>query len=173
MGDMQHIGVDIVHVPGFREQLERPGSRFEDVFTALELRVAARKPDRVLHLAGRWAAKEAFIKAWSQAIYGRPPVIAPTWSTSGHRNPRTGGAGWASAGAVAQAVADSIEDVATTCRSATTGTTPSRVWSIQVPPTGSRDRRSGILGDLVVVVRVGGASESAIGAGSYWGSSGR
>ena len=26
---------------------------------------------------GRWAAKEAFIKAWSQAIYGRPPLIDP------------------------------------------------------------------------------------------------
>ena len=74
---MHHIGIDIVHVPGFREQLERPGSRFEDVFTALELRVAGQRPDRALHLAGRWAAKEAFIKAWSQAIYGRPPVISP------------------------------------------------------------------------------------------------
>lgn len=77
MTGMHHIGVDIVHVPGFREQLERPGSRFEDVFTALELRVARQRPDRGLHLAGRWAAKEAFIKAWSQAIYGRPPVLSP------------------------------------------------------------------------------------------------
>lgn len=75
MSGMHHIGVDIVHIPGFREQLERPGSRFEDVFTVRELRVAAQRPDRATHLAGRWAAKEAFIKAWSQAIYGRPPVI--------------------------------------------------------------------------------------------------
>lgn len=74
---MNHIGVDIVHVPGFREQLARPGSRFEEVFTVLELRVAGQRPDRGLHLAGRWAAKEAFIKAWSQAIYGRPPLISP------------------------------------------------------------------------------------------------
>ncbi|RSZ63204.1 holo-ACP synthase [Corynebacterium hylobatis] len=77
MTGMHHIGVDIVHVPGFREQLERPGSRFEEVFTVLELRVAGQRPDRALHLAGRWAAKEAFIKAWSQAIYGRPPLISP------------------------------------------------------------------------------------------------
>lgn len=77
MVGMHHIGVDIVHVPGFREQLERPGSRFEEVFTVLELRVAGQRPDRALHLAGRWAAKEAFIKAWSQAIYGRPPLISP------------------------------------------------------------------------------------------------
>jgi len=66
-----------VHVPGFREQLERPGSRFEAVFAVGELRTAARRQDRALHLAGRWAAKEAFIKAWSQAIYGRPPLIDP------------------------------------------------------------------------------------------------
>ncbi|WIM70477.1 holo-ACP synthase AcpS [Corynebacterium suedekumii] len=74
---MHHVGVDLVHVPGFREQLERPGSRFEAVFAVGELRTAARRQDRALHLAGRWAAKEAFIKAWSQAIYGRPPLIDP------------------------------------------------------------------------------------------------
>lgn len=116
MGDMQHIGVDIVHVPGFREQLEQPGSRFEDVFTALELRVAARKPDRVLHLAGRWAAKEAFIKAWSQAIYGRPPVINPDlvdFRDIEIHPDRWGRVGVEKKGTVAQAVADSIGDVAT------------------------------------------------------------
>lgn len=76
-GGVNFIGVDLVHVPGFREQLTRPGSAFEQVFSAAELRVAGGKPDRAEHLAGRWAAKEAFIKAWSQAIYGRPPVISP------------------------------------------------------------------------------------------------
>lgn len=69
------VGVDLVHVLGFREQLDRPGSTFETVFTAQELRVAASRPDRAEHLAGRWAAKEAFIKAWSQSLYGRPPVM--------------------------------------------------------------------------------------------------
>ena len=29
------------------------------------------------HLAGRWAVKEAVIKAWSAALYGSPPPIAP------------------------------------------------------------------------------------------------
>ena len=29
------------------------------------------------HLAARWAAKEAVIKAWSAALYGAPPPIAP------------------------------------------------------------------------------------------------
>lgn len=74
---MYSIGVDLVHIPGFREQMEMPGSRFEAVFSALELRTASTRLDRSLHLAGRWAAKEAFIKAWSQAIYGRAPVLSP------------------------------------------------------------------------------------------------
>lgn len=29
------------------------------------------------HLAGRWAVKEAVVKAWSAALYGSPPPIAP------------------------------------------------------------------------------------------------
>lgn len=72
-----HIGVDLVCISEFRAQLALPGSTFESVFTSRELRVAAGKPDRAEHLAGRWAAKEAFIKAWSQSIYGLPPVIEP------------------------------------------------------------------------------------------------
>lgn len=72
-----HIGIDIVHISAFREQLGVPGSTFEAVFSARELRLAATKPDRAEHLAGRWAAKEAFVKAWSQSIYGLAPVIEP------------------------------------------------------------------------------------------------
>ena len=95
------VGVDLVHIPGFAEQLARPGSTFEQVFSPLELRHAQQRSarqrntqqhrdsaggsigeasyagSRTEHLAGRWAAKEAFIKAWSQAIYGNPPVIDP------------------------------------------------------------------------------------------------
>lgn len=86
------VGVDLVHIPGFSEQLARPGSTFEQVFSPLERRHAQQRRDavgsdsaasaslagsRTEHLAGRWAAKEAFIKAWSQAIYGNPPVIEP------------------------------------------------------------------------------------------------
>lgn len=71
------IGTDLVHIPSFAEQLRTPGSSFAtNVFSALELRVAATKPDRDTHLAGRWAAKEAFIKAWSQTMYGSAPVIS-------------------------------------------------------------------------------------------------
>lgn len=78
------IGIDVVHVPDFSEQM-REGSVFARVFTAREHREAARRaashtgpgivPDTGPHLAVRWAAKESFIKAWSQALHGCPPVI--------------------------------------------------------------------------------------------------
>ena len=74
------VGTDLVHIPSFAQQLELPGTRFAQVFSASELRVAQARglsgAARAQHLAGRWAAKEAFIKAWSQALYGRPPVLA-------------------------------------------------------------------------------------------------
>lgn len=74
------VGTDLVHIPSFAQQLELPGTRFAQVFSAYELRVAQARglsgAARAQHLAGRWAAKEAFIKAWSQALYGRPPVLA-------------------------------------------------------------------------------------------------
>ncbi|MGO1590651.1 MAG: holo-ACP synthase AcpS [Ancrocorticia sp.] len=79
------IGTDIVDIPSFEEQLSQPGSRFDRVFTARERRIAAGRADshavpgtsgnRASHLAARWAAKEAFVKAWSGGLYGKPPVI--------------------------------------------------------------------------------------------------
>lgn len=74
------VGVDLVHVPDFAEQLDRPGTRFASVFTPGERRDAAERaastggsPAR--HLAARWAAKEALVKAWSASIFGAPPVM--------------------------------------------------------------------------------------------------
>ncbi|WP_026161304.1 holo-ACP synthase AcpS [Corynebacterium ciconiae] len=73
-------GIDLVHVPGFAEQLAQPGTRFTRVFHASELRLVQQRGldgvARAWHLAGRWAAKEAWIKAWSQALFGQPPVLA-------------------------------------------------------------------------------------------------
>lgn len=73
------VGTDLVHIPSFAQQLATPGTRFEQVFSAFELRVArargVERGARARHLAGRWAAKEAFIKAWSQALYGSAPVV--------------------------------------------------------------------------------------------------
>ena len=67
------VGTDLVHIPGFSAQLEQPGTVFaQRAFTARELRDAHnRSQDRgtspAQHLAARWATKESFIKAWSQA----------------------------------------------------------------------------------------------------------
>lgn len=82
------VGLDLVHVPSLAEQLDRPGTVFaERAFTARERREARRRAQdkgsrQAEHLAARWAAKEAFTKAWSQALGTRagrpgPPVIAP------------------------------------------------------------------------------------------------
>lgn len=79
------IGTDIVDVPSFAEQLDQPGSCFDRVFTARERRTAAARAgshaqpgtagDVAPHLAARWAAKEAFVKAWSAGLYGSAPVV--------------------------------------------------------------------------------------------------
>lgn len=115
---MISIGTDLVHIPAFAEQLAQPGSSFMDVFGAGERRLASTRAGNrnAEHLAGRWAAKEAFIKAWSQAIYGRPPVISPDlvdFRDIEIHPDRWGRVGVEKRGAVAQAVADSIGDVAT------------------------------------------------------------
>jgi len=73
------IGIDIVDLEGFRSQLAEPGSVFsEKTFTGRERRDAREgaSGDPTRHLAGRFAAKEAFIKAWSSARYGRAPALA-------------------------------------------------------------------------------------------------
>lgn len=76
-------GIDLVDLPGFAEQIRRPGTRAGSAFTAAERRDARsslsgsgrRDPDQELaSLAARWAAKEALIKAWSESLWGSPPV---------------------------------------------------------------------------------------------------
>ena len=70
------VGVDVVDVAAFREQLADAASRFATgVFTIGERQAAASRAsgDAARHLAARFAAKEAFVKAWSTARFGRPP----------------------------------------------------------------------------------------------------
>lgn len=71
------VGIDVVGSAGFAEQLDQPGSRFAaGAFTGRERAEAHRgSGDPVLRLAGRWAAKEAFVKAWSTARLGAPPDL--------------------------------------------------------------------------------------------------
>ena len=69
------VGVDLVHVPSFAEQLELPESRFRGLFTPGERADIADKSGAARHWAVRWAAKEAVIKAWSASIFGNQPVM--------------------------------------------------------------------------------------------------
>lgn len=70
------IGVDLVHVPTFADQIGQPGTRFASAFTPGERGDARSRPsDSARHLAARWAAKEAVIKAWSASLYGEAPVM--------------------------------------------------------------------------------------------------
>jgi holo-[acyl-carrier protein] synthase len=94
-------GVDVVELARFRRALTRGGEAFRHrVFTRREEAYArARRRTALLHLAGRFAAKEAVIKAVSQLDphcglamsqievrndrYGRPHIIL-----HGRRSPR-------------------------------------------------------------------------------------
>lgn len=76
------VGIDLVHIPTFAVQLAAPGTRFVEVFATSERRAARRRArqtglDVAHHLAARWAGKEAFIKAWSSTLVGRPPAVDP------------------------------------------------------------------------------------------------
>lgn len=70
------LGLDVVHLPGFREQLAQPGTVFEErTFTVAERRECRLREDPPLHLAARYAAKEAWIKAWSGGFWGQRPQV--------------------------------------------------------------------------------------------------
>jgi holo-[acyl-carrier protein] synthase len=67
------LGVDLVDVPAFAEQLSDTASGFvAHTFTAREQRTAKGDARR---LAARFAAKEAFVKAWSGSRFGQPPLL--------------------------------------------------------------------------------------------------
>ena len=88
---MRGLGVDLVSLPEFAAQVREPGSAFlNGVLTPREARRvraraaatsgtqpgSARYDEAVArHAGGLWAAKEAFIKAWSCALFGSPPLI--------------------------------------------------------------------------------------------------
>lgn len=70
------VGIDLVAVDAFADQLGSVGSAFAGrTFTAGELRAAGGHSGAAQHLAGRFAAKEAFVKAFSGARPGRAPVL--------------------------------------------------------------------------------------------------
>jgi len=70
-------GIDVVELPRLRRAMARGGRAFmRRVFTRREEAYArARKRTTLLHLAGRFAAKEAVIKALSQITPARVPAM--------------------------------------------------------------------------------------------------
>jgi holo-[acyl-carrier protein] synthase len=69
------IGADIVAIGRIRRALERHGDRFtRRILSDAELAVAAARPDPAPYVAKRFAAKEAFFKA-----FGQPSDSANTW----------------------------------------------------------------------------------------------
>ena len=66
-------GIDIVEIKDIKELIERSGEHFETrCFTARECSAAGSDANRIEYLAGRFAAKEAVLKAigtgWSKGI---------------------------------------------------------------------------------------------------------
>ena len=69
------LGHDVVNVAQFAEQM-RDGDGWRKLFSVRELRqcsllAEAKHDDEALHIAARWAGKEAVIKAWCEALAGR------------------------------------------------------------------------------------------------------
>lgn len=85
-GAVLGVGMDLVNVTAFAAHYDTPGTSFRQrVWTPREQRdvdrrVRATGSQAAEHFAARWAAKEAFIKAWSQAVNrhaggSQPPVL--------------------------------------------------------------------------------------------------
>ena len=81
-------GVDVVELPRLRQAIARGGAAFlRRVFTPREQAYAkARRRTSLLHLAGRFAAKEAVIKA----IFQLDPRHVPAMNQIEIRNDRLG-----------------------------------------------------------------------------------
>lgn len=67
------LGHDVVDAAVFAQQLAEPGTRIRGLFSMRELRQSAvraqtKHDDESMHLAAKWAGKEAVLKAWCEAL---------------------------------------------------------------------------------------------------------
>lgn len=61
---VQGVGTDIIEIRRIKEAIDRHGERFIDrIFTAKEKKYCQQYQDQVARFAGRFAAKEAILKA--------------------------------------------------------------------------------------------------------------
>jgi holo-[acyl-carrier protein] synthase len=66
------LGVDLIEIERVKQAHEKHGQRFiERLFTPAEAKYCLKKKDPYPSLAGRFAAKEAVIKAFSRGFGGR------------------------------------------------------------------------------------------------------
>ena len=66
------IGIDIVHIPKFKKAVERWGDKLKKrIFTKGELAYCENRRFSEQHLAVRFAAKEAFIKALGRGVVSK------------------------------------------------------------------------------------------------------
>ena len=65
---MHSVGVDIIEITRIRQAIDRWGERFLNrIFTSTELKICRQSPER---LAGRFAGKEAVMKALGTGVKG-------------------------------------------------------------------------------------------------------
>lgn len=81
MRDVVGIGTDIVECLRIAKMIERHGELFINrVYTAGEIKYCQQRKQATQHFAGRWAAKEAVLKAlgtgWSKGISWRDIEVA-------------------------------------------------------------------------------------------------
>lgn len=72
---VESIGIDIAEVARFKGLMDRYGQRLiARVLGPHEIEILAHRHDRAAFMAGRFAAKEALIKALGKYIEDRPPL---------------------------------------------------------------------------------------------------
>lgn len=74
-GHVVGVGLDVVDVASFWDQLSVEGTRMASFFRTGERAEIAARGGGAQHWAVRWAAKEAVIKAWSNEFFGRPAIL--------------------------------------------------------------------------------------------------
>ncbi len=68
--NVQGVGTDIIEIERISEAIARHGDRFLDrLFTETEKKYCARYKDAMPHFAGRFAAKEAVLKAIGTGLH--------------------------------------------------------------------------------------------------------